>query len=278
MGLLDFIKKIISTQSEQSLPQTLHDKQSSTQKKLTYAEKELIMVNRVTTEDMRKITSIPYNWNTAVRKFIVPNGHPFAYIDLIGSNIDIAKNELEKMNALIAASSKLSPSITKRISIPVDKIVFTPQKHHGHTRLMCTPHTFTGKPAKYPVSLSFMTDLSNNNISTHGNLFYGQDGSVQKAEVFCWRNSGGHFYYFNTVDGILTLEKFERDGEIIYKSPHILAAEAMRRQEEKDFEWVQQNIPDKCPKTISGYRRIKKLNTKNYQELKALAIESGRKI
>ena len=273
MGLFDLFKK--KTKEPIDTPMVANQRQK---KELTYADKERIMVNRVTIEDMRKITAIPYVWNTKIEKFIVPHGHPFAYINLIGPNIGIAKQELEKMNTLISAASKLSPSITKRISIPVDKIIFTPQKYHGYTRLMCTPYTFSGEPSQYPVSLSFMTDLSNDTMSTHGDLFYGQDGEIHKAEIFCWRKSGSHFYYFDTVDGNFVLEKFERDGDLVYKAPHILAREAMRIQEENDFIWLQNNFPEKCPKSVSSFRRMKTQNTKNYQLLKQMAAELGREI
>lgn len=276
MGLFDFFRKLISTKAEvQSVPAEANPQEQ----KLSFVDKERIMVNRVTLEDMRKISAAPYTWNTPVKKFVEPHGHPFAYIDLIGPNIDIARQELEKMNDLIAKSSKLSSAITKRISIPVNKIVFTPPKEWlGYSRLMCTPHTFTGELAQYPFSLSFMTDLSNDTISTHGDLFYGQDGTIQKAEVFCWRTSGSHCYYFNTVDGNLVLEKFECNGEIVYKAPHILAREAMRLQEDQDYAWLQASLPDKCPKSISGFRRMKTQNTKNYQALKQAAAELGREI
>lgn len=276
MGLFDFFKKLIPTKNEaQPAPAGVIPQEP----KLSYADKERIMVNRITLDDMRRITAIPYIWNTKIQKLIEPHAHPFAYINLIGPNIDIAKQELEKMNDLIAKSSKLSSAITKRISIPVNKIVFAPPKGWaGYTRLICTPHTFTGEPSQYPASLSFMTDLSNDTISTHGDLFYGQDGSIQKAEVFCWRTSGSHFYYFNMFDGNLVLEKFECNGEIVYKAPHILAREAMRLQEDQDFAWLQANLPDKCPKSISGFRRMKAQNTKNYQALQAAAAELGRNI
>lgn len=274
MGLFDFFKR----KAQPSKPIAVPTAKSEPQK-LSYADKERLMVSRVTLDDMRKINSVPYFWNAAIQKLDEPHGHPFAYMNLIGPNIDIAKQELEKMNALISQSSKSSTAITKRISIPVNKIVFTPPKEWlGYSRLICTPHTFTGEPAQYPVTLSFMTDLSNDTISTHGDLFYGQDGTIQKAEVFCWRTSGSHFYYFNTVDGNLVLEKFECNGEIVYKAPHILAREAMRLQEDQDFAWLQANLPDRCPKSISGFRRMKTQNTKNYQALQAAAAELGRNI
>lgn len=274
MGLFDFFKK-----KPQPVKSTILPMSKSEPQKLSYTDKERIMVRRVTLDDMRKITSVPYLWNAAIQKLDEPHGHPFAYMNLIGPNVDIARQELEKMNVLISRASKSSPTITKRISIPVNKIVFTPPKEWlGYSRLICTPHTFTGEPAQYPVTLSFMTDLSNDTISTHGNLFYGQDGAIQKAEVFCWRTSGSHFYYFNTVDGNLVLEKFECNGEIVYKAPHILAREAMRLREDQDYAWLQANLPDKCPKSLSGYRRMKSQNTKNFQILRQLAADLGREI
>ena len=62
------------------------------------------------------------------------------------------------------------------------------------------------------------------------------------------------------------------------KDDSIINAELKRRQELLDFTWIQENIPDKAPKNISGYRRIKTQNTKNYQLLKQLAAEKGRNI
>lgn len=271
MGFFDFLRK-------RAVPAVPTATKQTSEPELTYHDKERITVNRVTIDNMREITALPYIWNTCIKKSIVPNGHPFAYIDLIGPNIDIAKQELEKINGLLVSSEKLSPSMPKSITIPINKIVFTPQKYHGHTRLMCTPHTFTGEPAKYPASLSFMTDLSNDTVSTHGELFYGQDGNIQKADIFCWRTNGSHFYYFDTFEGTLVLIKLERNGEIVYKAPHILAKEALRIQEEKDFAWLQVSLPNKCPKSISSFRRMKTQNTRNYQALKQFAAEHGREI
>ena len=57
-----------------------------------------------------------------------------------------------------------------------------------------------------------------------------------------------------------------------------IEAEIRRGKELKDFQWVQANIPDKCPKSISSYRRMKTQNTKNYQFLKQAAAKLGRDI
>lgn len=42
--------------------------------------------------------------------------------------------------------------------------------------------------------------------------------------------------------------------------------------------WLQESIPDKAPKNVTGYRRMKTQNTKNYQVLKQFAAEHGREI
>ncbi len=57
-----------------------------------------------------------------------------------------------------------------------------------------------------------------------------------------------------------------------------IEAEIRRGHEQRDYLWIQANIPDKCPKSISSYRRMKTQNTKNFQTLKALAAELGRQI
>lgn len=63
-----------------------------------------------------------------------------------------------------------------------------------------------------------------------------------------------------------------------YYRDHMIEIEAVRGQEARDFAWLQTNLPDKCPKSLSGYRRMKNQNTKNYQALKQAAAELGREI
>ena len=61
-------------------------------------------------------------------------------------------------------------------------------------------------------------------------------------------------------------------------SDSIIEAEIKRGIESRDFAWIQANLPDKCPKTISSYRRMKTQNSKGYQALKQAAAELGRDI
>lgn len=54
--------------------------------------------------------------------------------------------------------------------------------------------------------------------------------------------------------------------------------EIRRKEDIADYEWLSANYPDKCPKSFTGYRRMKTQNTKNFQLLREMAAELGRKI
>lgn len=59
---------------------------------------------------------------------------------------------------------------------------------------------------------------------------------------------------------------------------HIIEIEAQKGVDKRDYKWLQDNMPNICPKSYSGYRRMKKGNTKNYQKIVASAKELGRNI
>lgn len=56
----------------------------------------------------------------------------------------------------------------------------------------------------------------------------------------------------------------------------IVEREAARGINQRNYKWVQEHIPDKCPKSFSGYMRMKKGQTKNFLILQKLANEQGR--
>lgn len=180
----------------------VQSKNRKSKDKISQSEKEFIMVKNVTTDDMRKL-DIPFVCNTEVKKYIHKDAHPFAYMEILGENINIVRSEIKKMNTIIKESIKAYPSIPQNLNIPENEIVFQ-SKDYGYTRIMCTPKTFTGKPAKYPYSLFFCTDLSKCGNSTNGELTYGKDGTIQKAKVCFCRNGNGFILNFKMVDGKLT--------------------------------------------------------------------------
>lgn len=53
---------------------------------------------------------------------------------------------------------------------------------------------------------------------------------------------------------------------------------ARERKDREDYAWIRENLPDLMPKTFSGYRRMRTMNTANFQKLRAKALELGREI
>ena len=184
---------------------------------LSPIEKERITTLRVRTEDMAQFVEMPYSLNHQVKYFDEVNGHPFAYMDLDDHNKSVAKKELAMVADLVASAHSISKHIPRGFEVPVNDVVYTPSKLYGYTRLLCTPHTFTGRVSKYPLSLLFTTDPSKKARQTHGQLFYGKGGKIEKAEIFCWRGKIGCFFYLASTSGILAITKVEtndRSGTI----------------------------------------------------------------
>nr|WP_317399784.1 hypothetical protein [uncultured Gemmiger sp.] len=50
------------------------------------------------------------------------------------------------------------------------------------------------------------------------------------------------------------------------------------RKNHADYAWIRENLPGLAPKTLSGYRRMKTMNTENFQKLQSQALELGHKI
>lgn len=169
-------------------------------------DKERSIVEKTSIEDMLLFPSLPYRFNCPIIKYLNSNSHPFAFIELDFYNRSIAKADLLSVNSIICTSRKLSNLIPKNIHIPVEEVVFEQQNsRYGYTRLICTPRTYSGRLAKYPVRLSFMTDLSQPGNTAHGNLFYNAKGIVSKAKVCIWKNGIGYFFTLLNVDGSLVI-------------------------------------------------------------------------
>lgn len=179
---------------------------------LSFSDKETIMTQRVTTEDMLQFTSMPYQLNCQIKKHIQSGSHPFAYMDLDEFNQSVAKKELLRLGEYIKKDISFSP----RFSLDVSKIEFEEyDSRYGYTRLMCTPHTFTGKISKFPLSLFFMSRMDIHSFQELGNVFYLKDGNIGKAEIYIWRRKSlskpgeGRGFHFKIVDGNLALYKSE---------------------------------------------------------------------
>lgn len=183
--------------------------------KMTYVEKELIMVNRITTQDMLKFDMLPYNLNFPIIKVVKEGAHPLAYIDLTAENQSIAKTDISTINEYIIQAIDYIPKLTHDYTIQVDKTVFREyNKGYGYTRIICTPYTFAGKLSKYPISLLFMSRLDIHEYSFNGELFYERDGNITKATVNVWRRTHGYekpgtgwLFTFKTIGHTLVLSQ-----------------------------------------------------------------------
>lgn len=177
-------------------------------KKLTTAEKERIMVQKVTTKDMLQFPNIPYQLNCPIHKVIAKNTHPFAYMDLNAFNQSLARNDLTVINRLIVDAQQYIPLLKSGFSIDIGKIAFHQyDPGYGYTRLMCTPYTFTGKLAKYPLSLSYMTRQDVKSYSALGELFYDKSGNIAKGNAIIRKMGIGWFFTFKTVSENLTISE-----------------------------------------------------------------------
>lgn len=58
----------------------------------------------------------------------------------------------------------------------------------------------------------------------------------------------------------------------------MIQREEEKRRDYADYDWLKSNFPDASPASPSGYRRMKKQNTKNYQKLQQLAASRGKEI
>ena len=68
-----------------------------------------------------------------------------------------------------------------------------------------------------------------------------------------------------------SIEEAKKDKEYL---ENVIPFEIQRGQDMRDFDWLQANLPGICPKSLTGYRRMKKQNTKNYQKI----VDEARKL
>lgn len=248
---------------------------------LSWQEKERVAIERVKLDDMLDFPGLPYRFDMPLQKELSPNAHCFSYINLSKYNIEVAKSEIEKINQKIKfdLSNFKLPKMKKCIEIPVNEIEFQPSGNRRGTILICTPYTYEGDVARYIAQLSFSTN------ETHGTICYGGSGDITAAQICFWRNGIGRFLYYNMINDSLTLAYVKAGGDypsgtILYKDKNIIAAEEERKAKQAkslaDYKWLQKHMPEKCPKSLNGYKRMKTQNTKNFQVLRQLAAERGR--
>lgn len=209
MGLFSFLKrKRISPDSQP--PTAIEPYQPAIKAELIDHDKQEVTVKLVTLDDMKQFTSLPFEWNCEIKKVTGPSTKPYAYMDIVGANVEIAENELENINTELLCVHRLSPLIPTILQIPTGKVLLSPREKGSYSKIVCTPHTFTDRISKYPAVLLFMTELHIPDIdTTHGELYYDRNGKVGKAKICFWRDHTGYFVYFKTVNNRLIVAKVE---------------------------------------------------------------------
>ena len=261
-------------------------------KTLSSIDKERIMVQRMTAQDVLQFTNMPYNLNCPLEKHLEPNAHAAAYMDLTRENISIATAELQKLNVVIDFAKKKIPIIPNWARIDISRIAFGKyNQSYGYTHLICTPLTYTGKISKIPLSLYFVSKRAQSGLGyeVNGEIKYYANGEIASARVNCWNRrswemaADGWQYVFYDNDGDLTMREIlstirpDAYGgpSSIYKCPQLIEEEHQREQDYKTYEWLQKNLPDICPKSASAFRTMKTRNSKNYQKIVDEAKKSG---
>lgn len=73
-------------------------------------------------------------------------------------------------------------------------------------------------------------------------------------------------------------QQAEKQAQQQYYEDHMIEIEYQKYLDSCNVKWLQENFPTKAPKNVTGFRRMRTQNTKNYQALKQLAAEKGKDI
>lgn len=199
--------------------------------KLSFIEKEHLLLKSLSISDMRQFPMLPFHMNGPIRK--VFHGHGLAYIDLDPINKAEAVGHLEEINRMIATGPQLPGLLPSNLRIPISSLIYEPLGYTTeYTRLLCHPYAVprnipAGKSiddvkriAQLPISLYFSTDQypESENNTTHGKLFYGQDGLLACGDVCFWRENIGYFYEFATVGRTFIIKRIKTTKQLDAKN------------------------------------------------------------
>ena len=73
----------------------------------------------------------------------------------------------------------------------------------------------------------------------------------------------------------LNEEQRIKDKKLKEGYEHVIEEEAIRGINKRNYKWLEKNLPELCPQSYSGYMRMKKANTKNFQKIAAEAKQYG---
>lgn len=269
MGLLDTFKPTLLAKKEK--PESLFE-----------AIESLHLYN------MEDIEKFPLSlWEPVAKGQYIdsPNYH-FTYgSDISDSDFNEVKFIFNNINKLILYSPNLSKKIPRTISMQVSEIIFRKiNPNYGYSGITFRPYLSNrGDISKHPLSITYMTDLSLKERTTHGELVYSLDGSLFTGTVNIWNRGNGFFYEIRSEfeKPYIWLIKHSRSNSldckpnIIYECEQLIQDKQFKEREHEIYDWLQKNLPDICPKSYTAFRRMKNSKSKNYQKLEAAANNLG---
>lgn len=178
MGLLDFFKNISNIQTPDSTKDSI-------------------------AESMKLFPNIGYQFD-CIKTYKRSKSSDVCYL-IEGKNKEKAMADLEKVNKIIKEHSKEDKNYSK-FSIDVATARFSsPDMKNGSDDfccLYCNPLTPSGRPSKFPLKMRInplsademsRRSMSKSGKTVHGWIYYLADGSIGKAEIYCWQGDTGYF-------------------------------------------------------------------------------------
>lgn len=235
---------------------------------------------------MTRFADMPFDLTGPIIKNF--SGHPYAYMEIKGQNIFVARKELEKLNNLLLNSNVIPSSLSKFLQINPQKMILKGTRMINPSVLICTPYDLTGKPSKTPLAFLFISEGGCGKLKWNGKIYYSGTGEILKAETYFWYRKSyevaayGWSVNYQYSGGALKVWQVAKNDtgmpETLYMAPELQKYEHDRLVDKENYEWLQKTLPDICPKSISGYKRGKTANSPTYRKLVLEARKKGREL
>lgn len=142
----------------------------------------------------------------------IPDDITPGIIDIPDSDMIIIQKEFDIINTLTSKAVKIA-RLTMPLKVDFSSLRFgTDYTYYEHT-----PHTKTGRASKYPLTLHYAYNCSDNQpippIDYFGDLRYLKNGNIGAARLIFWNNNNGYMINIGTVKDTLVVKKVEKSND-----------------------------------------------------------------
>ncbi len=201
-----------------------------------------------------------------------------AYLFTKAEQKEILLNDLPPLNALLCEAYSKFSEIPYRL---IDNLNFIHNNDDfiTYVELFYNPAHPYPSERQYPYHINFHTSLSSRFF---GSIYYNKDNVVAKAEIISWSDEAPYTITLRLVEGIMSLYRIKKRNLEKHEDVLIYPDEEWyiinNKKDTENLELLQKVLPDIAPKTLAGFRRMKTMNTKNFQKLKEAAENIGVKL